>query len=123
MIIDTNILIDFLRGELGARDFLTALPDDGMPHCSVITVAEIYAGMKESERTITDELIDNMIVLPVTREVAEVAGEIKRDTKGYELELDDCLIAATAIREGVLLATRNAKHYPMLEKELIIPEY
>ena len=67
MVIDTDILIDFLRGKLEARDFLFALPDDAMPCCSVITIAEIYAGMRESERERTQELINSLIALPVTR--------------------------------------------------------
>lgn len=123
MVIDTDILIDFLRGNAGARDFLLSLPDDAMPSCSVITVAEIYAGMRESEREKTRELLESMTVLAVTAEVAELAGQFKREMKGFDLSLDDCLIAATAVTEAAHLATRNSKHYPMEQVRLLVPEY
>ncbi len=138
MLLDSDILIDLLRGKKEARDFLYSLPADSLHCCSAITVAEIHSGMGENERQKTTELIESMVVLPVTREIAEMAGKFKREFKGgamsaqtnfpekgtrsrkpaealkrLELELDDCLIAATAAVEGLELATRNKKHYPM----------
>ena len=123
MLIDTDILIDFLRGKAEARNFLLALPDDATPCCSVITVAELHAGMRESERERTEELINGMVVLPVTQDVAELAGRFKREAKGFGLELDDCLIAATAVTKAIKIATRNTKHYPMAQVELLAAGY
>lgn len=138
MLLDTDILIDLLRGNKGAEDFLYALPEDSSHCCSAITVAEIHSGMREGERQRTTELIESLIVLPVTKEIAEIAGMFRREHKedsdsigakrtgrkaippeaprklrGFELELDDCLIAATAAVKGLELATRNTRHYPM----------
>jgi predicted nucleic acid-binding protein len=140
MLLDTDILIDLLRGNKGARDFLFSLPEDSPHCCSAITVAEIHSGMREGERQKTNDLIDSIVILPVTREIAEMAGKFRREHKeakespgakrhsktltnpevqgqlrGIELELDDCLIAATAATEGLELATRNIRHYPMPE--------
>lgn len=138
MLLDTDILIDLLRGNNEARDFLHSLPEDSPHCCSAITVAEIHSGMREGERQKTTDLIDSLIVLPVTREIAEMAGTFRREHKeaskstgterpggkaarraapgklrGSELELDDCLIAATATVAGLELATGNTRHYPM----------
>ena len=123
MLIDTDILIDFLRGKPGARDFLTALPGDAMCCCSVITVAELHAGMRESEREKTEELINSLVVLPITKETAELAGTFKREAKSFDLELDDCFIAATAVTESIELATKNARHYPMPQVKLMVADY
>jgi predicted nucleic acid-binding protein len=123
MLIDTDILIDFLRGKPGARDFFSTLPADTMFCCSVITVAELHAGMRESEQEKTMELINSLIVLPITKEVAELTGIFKREAKGFDLELDDCFIAATAVIEGSELATRNARHYPMSQVRLMVADY
>ncbi len=144
MLLDSDILIDLLRGKKEARDFLFSLPAHSLHCCSAITVAEIHSGMREPERQITTELIDSLVVLPVTRQVAEIAGKFRREyksatvptasrhpaaeapppaapekPKGSELELDDCLIAATAFVEGLELATTNRRHYPMAEVRVI----
>ena len=139
MLLDTDILIDALRGNEKARNFLQSLPDDPPHCCSAITVAELHSGMRETEREKTTELIESLLALPVTKEIAEMAGKFRRErrntgadigTKGtgkaagrqaaqkpesFDLELDDCLIAATAVAEGLELATKNTRHYPMPE--------
>jgi predicted nucleic acid-binding protein len=123
VLVDTDILIDFLRGKEKARIFLSAKLEDSAIYCSVITVAEIFAGMKEHEREKTVALIESLNILDVTHEIAEKAGTYKRDEKRQSIELDDCFIAATAFVEGAVLATFNGKHYPMkdIEKEIVKP--
>ena len=121
VLVDTDILIDFLRGRESARGFLSARLDDAVIYCSAITVAEIFAGMKEHERGKTVALIESLHILDVTREIAERAGTYKRDENRQSLELDDCFIVATAFVIGAVLATGNGKHYPMkdIEKEIV----
>jgi len=113
VLVDTNILIDFLRGKEKAREFLVSLAAEADIICSAITVAEIHAGMKEQERIKTEELLDSLTIIDVTREIAEKAGAYRRTIRSHALELDDCLIAASAYLKGATLATGNAKHYPM----------
>jgi predicted nucleic acid-binding protein len=117
VLIDTDILIDFLRGKERARNFLSRLLTETTFYCSAITVAEIYAGMREREREKTKELIDSLNVVDVTREIAEKAGQYKRDEKRQILELADCIIAATAFIQDAILATGNLRHYPMEDIE------
>jgi predicted nucleic acid-binding protein len=50
----------------------------------------------------------------------EKAGAYKRDIKSQWLELMDCLIASTACAKNAILATGNAKRYPMENAELLI---
>lgn len=104
IVLDTNILINFLRGRETARDFLSS-----------ITVAEIFVGMREHERKKTEELLDSFNLIEITKEIAEKAGNYKNRIKGQTLELDDCLVAASAPSVGAILATENIKHYPMTD--------
>ncbi len=115
VVLDTDVLIDLLRGRESARTFLQELSSQSVPCSSVISVAEIYAGMRSEEYVLTANLLDGLIILPVTREIAEMAGYFKRRAKSRKLELADCLIAATAFIEGASVATGNAKDYPMQE--------
>jgi predicted nucleic acid-binding protein len=104
------VLIDFLRGKEGAKDALAAVSGEGLPCCSVITVAEVRAGMRPDEKPATMELLDSMELLPVDRETALLAGRLKQESS-HRVELDDCLIAATALRHKAGLLTHNPKHY------------
>jgi len=115
IVLDTDVLIDLLRGREATRDFLRDRVGQSVPCCSVISVAEIYAGMRQEETARTIDLLDSLVTLPVTRAIAEVAGHFKQRSKSRRLELADCLIAATAFVEGAAVATGNTRDYPMPE--------
>jgi predicted nucleic acid-binding protein len=121
ILIDTDILINFLRGRIEAKKFLSSTIMDCDLYCSTISIAEICAGMKDHEREKTSELLDSLTIIDVTREIAEKAGSYKRRIKSQSLELDDCLIAAAASVNRAILATGNGKHYPMkdIKKKVI----
>ena len=121
VVIDTDILVNFLRGNEATKHFLRSVAEEATPCGSVITVAEIHAGMRPREKKATQDLLDSLIILPVTREVAELAGRLKQTTRQVRLELDDCLIAATAMVEGATLATANRRHYPFKSLTLLTP--
>jgi predicted nucleic acid-binding protein len=120
LLLDTDILINLLRGNAAARDFIADRLDEGELLCSVISIAEIWAGMRPHEETATRRLVDSLKVVEVSREIAEKAGAFRQGAKGHLLELDDCLIAATAACSGAQLATGNGKHYPMKEISKIV---
>jgi predicted nucleic acid-binding protein len=115
VLLDTDVLIDLLRGSERVRAFLLEVTRHAIPCCSVISVAELYAGMRPTEEGPTRALLDGLVNLPVTRDVAEVAGRFKKTIKSRTLELADCLIGATARVEGAALATGNVRDYPMPE--------
>ena len=115
ILIDTDIVINFLRGKEKARDFLLSVAEDCTLCCSVITIAEIYAGMREQEKEKTDDLLDSLNIIEVNRTIAEKAGRYRSEIRSQKLELDDCIIAASAFHLSALLATSNEKHYPMTD--------
>ena len=119
-LVDTDILINFLRGKRKAKDFLSLLLEESAIFCSAITVAEIAAGMRPGEEERTNEFLGHIEVLDVTRKVAEKAGYYKRGVRGRNMELDDCLIAATAFVHKAVLATGNGKHYPMKDIKVTV---
>jgi hypothetical protein len=114
VLIDTDVAIDFLRGEAYAQPLLASLWQEGQAVVSVLTVYELTAGMRGKEKIATHNFIDACTVEAVSVEVAVKAGELYRKyrTKGVTLASLDCLIAATALVKGLKVATRNLKHYP-----------
>lgn len=120
LLLDTDILINMLRGNAVARDFIANNLEENELLCSVISVAEIWAGMRSHEELATRRLVDSLKIVDVNRAVAMKAGSYKGTIKSHSLELDDCMIAATAFCAGAVLATGNGKHYPMKDIHLLV---
>lgn len=116
MLVDTDILIDYLRGIAEASDFIEENID--RIQISVITVAELYQGViDEEEQEALGSLVSELRVLDSTKEIAIEAGLFRRKYRSsHNIGLADCLIASTAKKYGLGLKTLNVKHYPMLEE-------
>jgi len=114
VLIDTDVAIDFLRGVTYAQPLLVDLWSNGPVAISVLTVFELTAGMRNTEKVVTYSFIEACEVELVTPEIALRGGDLFRKyrAKGVTLTSLDCLIAATAMVKGYKVATRNVKHYP-----------
>lgn len=114
-LLDTNILILFLRRNEGYYELLDTLAVDDTLFISAITRLEIIRGMRDREREATFNVLDSLETIEISIEVTDKAGELIRTwrTKGVVLEDADALIAATALSHGLALVTTNAKHFPM----------
>ena len=110
---DSDIVIDHLRGASQATwAFEEARASRN--YLSVITIAEIEAGIRDHEHSFVQTFFQAFIILPVTQAIALKAGKYKRTFgKSHHLLLPDALIAATAFCENISLHTLNLKHYPM----------
>ncbi|MBI4683900.1 MAG: type II toxin-antitoxin system VapC family toxin [Nitrospirae bacterium] len=120
VLIDTDITIDYLRGIPDARNLILPLWDNDTAYLSIISVYELYAGMKDNEKEDTENFIQACNIEPVTIEIAKKAGELYRKFRGQGITLTslDCLINASAIIRGHKIATRNKDHYP--NKEILL---
>ena len=122
-LIDTDVWIDFLRGEPQALSFVKQLPNEVA--ISSISVAELYAGVRDgSESQALSELLDTLEVIELNRDIAQIGGLIRRDMgKSHGLGLNDALIAATVVHRHACLYTLNIKHYPSLAKNQMQQAY
>lgn len=113
---DTDVLIDVLRGWQDARDALDV--DRPNIYVSVITIAELYQGVRDGgERATLDALVGDLVVLDLNADIARSGGLYRRSYKqSHGSGLSDCLIAATAHHYALTLKTLNTRHFPMIEK-------
>jgi len=122
-LIDTDVIVDHLRGEEKARDFLKQIKAEETDIlCSVITKAEIYSGVRPKEEERVAGLLNSMEEVLIDGEMAVAAGRYKnRFHASHGLLLPDALIAASAKQVGAVLVTLNKKHYPMKDIEIQVP--
>ncbi len=94
LLIDTDVLIDYLREQEQAAAYLESLVEQVL--ISTVTVAELYAGVREGEeRTALDAFIQAFEVVPVNVAIAIKGGLFRRDYgKSHGTGLADALIAA-----------------------------
>lgn len=120
VLVDTDIAIDYLRGAGYARDLMFELWDANTAYLSILSVYELYAGMREDEVEDTEDFIDACIIEDVTINITQKGGETYRlnRKKGITLTSIDCLVYATAVIRGHKIATRNKDHYP--DKKIIL---
>ena len=124
-VIDSDVLIDHLRGYPQAWDFIDSLLSNGAEICfSVISEAEIYSNVRPGEESSIRALFASLTRLDVNGEVARKAGEYRAQyLRSQGLALPDALIAATAFIQGAGLITRNKRHYPMTDLEVVVPYF
>ena len=115
-LLDTDILIEYLRGRQKAIQYLESLKGELV--ISVISVAELAAGLKdEDEEHQLKSLLVALKPIPVDLLISQTGGEFQR-TYGfkYGTGLADALIAATAHHMTATLVTFNKRHFSVLEK-------
>ena len=116
ILVDSDVLIEHLRGKTAARDWLVnARRSSGPLAISVVSLTEVAGGMRSPELREVMRLLGSMQRFEVTEQVARRAAtlmnEYRRSHSG--IGLGDYLIAATALTEGLELASLNIRHFPM----------
>jgi predicted nucleic acid-binding protein len=114
LLVDTDVIIDYLRGRAEAVVFIEAVANPLL--ASAVTVAELHVGVRDgAERHALERFLGAFEVVPVDRDIAVRGGLFRRDYgKSHGVGLPDALIAATAVARSATLVTLNIKHFPML---------
>ena len=116
VLLDTNILIDYIRRVPAAVAWLRSLPRP--PDISVISVLELHVGARsQQEEQEIEALCAPLRVLADHGGDRESGGAFMRHFgKTHGIDVPDVIIAATAEHHGLKLATLNVKHFPMFPK-------
>ncbi len=113
---DSDFIIWYLGGRENEIKFLQELSKVGDFYISVVTITEVRTGLTKDKAKIIKLLKDTFTPLPVTENIAELAGVFKQK---YRLDIADMMIAATAVITQSKLVTYNKKHFPMREIKLL----
>ena len=115
LLLDTNVLIDVLKGETTARDWLE---EQQQPAISVITWIEVLVGCRTAESQTVEAWLDSFERLPLDRDVARESVQARQR---HGLKVPDAIILATARCHGLTLATRNSKDFPLNLGDVLHP--
>ena len=127
-IIDTDILIDFLRNRKESVEFVTQLEKKKtILSSTAINAFELYYGAHKSELSIqtlqaTKNLLDRLVLFPLTPRSAQRAGHIyaELELKGNPIGLRDTFIAAIALTRRCSVATKNTSHFKKVKGLTVI---
>ncbi len=114
IIIDTSILIDFLRSKNKNQSVLWLLKENYFCYTSSITVFELYCGAKTDIHLRDLEKLFRWInILSFDEETAKLSSQIYKELKAKNqlIEYRDIFIASIAVKFKYSLATLNTKHF------------
>jgi len=119
LVIDTDVLIDYLRDHEAAAVFLEACSQPLA--LSAISVAELYVGVRDGEeQSRLEDFIAAFETLPVDAPIAIQSGLWRRHYgRSHGTGLADALIAASVSAAQATLVTLNRKHFPMLANVIV----
>jgi predicted nucleic acid-binding protein len=123
VIIDSDVIIEILRGNSRTADWLRNQRTGGTAiRYSPVSRAEIRAGARPSERGVISALFGILTMLPVEATTGDLAGDqVARFARSHHVQLGDALVAAAALEHGDDLATFNTKHFPGV-KRIVTPD-
>jgi len=115
LIIDTDVLIWYLRGNEKAKETV----ENYIPFSiSVVTYMELMQGMKDkNEFRIFQKQIHNwnVNIIQIDKEISSRAMfYVQEYHLSHSMMLADALIAATVVQNGEKLITANDKHYKFI---------
>ena len=114
MIADTDVLIDFLQGDLPASERIALDLDHGQLATTAIARFELLAGARTSrQQTIIGQLLAALPCLPLEAQSADRAAEVRRtlERQGLSIGMGDSLIAGIVLAHRGVLLTRNRRHF------------
>jgi tRNA(fMet)-specific endonuclease VapC len=117
-LLDTSVVVDVLNQERGRWELLASMVEAGDTlACSVVTLTEIYAGLRPREFKLTERFLDGLEHYELDSQLARSAGLLKNEwaKKGRTLGVIDLIIAATAMADNLILMTDNRNDFPMTQ--------
>jgi predicted nucleic acid-binding protein len=115
MILDTDVLIWYLRGNDKAFQLIENLDTFSL---SVVSYMELVQGMRNKQElnSLRRALHSwHTSILYISEEIsAQAMFAVEQHFLSHSMQLADALIGATAIQHGLPLVTGNDKHYKIM---------
>lgn len=110
---DTNIFIEYFHGDEKIISELDYLGFERLS-LSVVSVAEIYFGMRKKETQITRELLRKFNLIHLDKGTSQSFVQFMLGSKKKGIKIPDALIAASSVYNNVELFTLNRKDFDFI---------
>jgi len=112
--LDSDVLIELLRGNKKAKSILASLDADFF--ITTINYYELWGGRKDEE--IISPFLENFGILNFDKSSSIIAGNMRKkmSVKGELIDVRDIFIGAVCINNDLELLTFNLKHFDRLKK-------
>ena len=123
LIVDTDIIIDYLKGVKPARELFKS--KDIVIYCSILSKKELLSkvGLSDSERKKIMNLISRLKVLKIDNDINQKYMLLINRYGERQSSIVDYLIAATAWAKNLPLLTRNIKYFKKIKEIKLSPVY
>ena len=112
MLIDTDVLIWFLRGRDSALDAIRRCPSVELSAVSYMELVQGVHDRRELRMLLRTIRINGWRILPLTESISHRATwYIESYALSDGIRVADALIAASAVQSGATLMTANVRHY------------
>jgi predicted nucleic acid-binding protein len=125
ILLDTSVLIDYRRGYGAAREFTAPIVAAGRAAIHPVVSFELFDGLtRQAEIGETVLIITTLRRLPVRDGDFTVALELFNQYRLRSgIEWPDCMLAATALRLAIPIATLNSRHFSVIPRLKVIRPY
>jgi tRNA(fMet)-specific endonuclease VapC len=125
VLVETTILVDYLRGSDAAAEYLDKACAEGDLLCSAVTQAELIVGSRtRSEIRAIDQLLAPFQNEPIAAgDSARALIWLRKYYHSRGVGFHDCLLGATAVRRKTPIATLNEKHFKTLPGVKVVRPY
>lgn len=116
LVIDTSIIIDYLRGGIKWEEFLKGVDRESELFLPTGVVFELYSGQSTKKPSVSENILNllkKFEAVDLNAGIAKRAGELCRDI-GRHISPLDYIIAASALDMGGTVVTLNRKHFEQI---------
>lgn len=123
MVVDTDLVIDYLRDRGPGAVLVEELGRASRLRLTAVTAFELGSGTDFPGREVAIRALLARGTVPLDREAALRAGEVFRALRaaGRGIGVPDTLQAGCCLRRGLPLATRNRRHFERVPGLVLYP--
>jgi predicted nucleic acid-binding protein len=125
VLVDTDVLIEYLRGSDAAQQLFESIPYAGRVLSAIVAMELLQGVRNRSELRRLTRFFESAFgggTVHISTEISRRASALlERHTLAHRMAPADALIAATALTERAALATGNHRHFAFVSGLSLIP--